>query len=76
MHAQLQQRLQQLEQEYQKGQQKLQQLDQERQKLYETMLRIAGAMQVLREELEKEEPALSTDIDAAELVKETNGQPQ
>jgi prefoldin subunit 5 len=45
-------RLQQLQQEYQKGQQKLQELDQERKALYETMLRISGAMQVIRELIE------------------------
>lgn len=54
MHQQLNHRLQQLQQEYQKGQQKLQQLDQERKAMYETLLRIAGAIQVLEEELGKE----------------------
>jgi len=54
MYQQLQNRLQQLRQEYQKGEQKLQQLDQERKALYETMLRIAGAIQVLEEEIEQQ----------------------
>lgn len=54
MHQQLKHRLQKLQQEYQKGQQKLQQLDQERKTMYETLLRIAGAIQVLEEELGKE----------------------
>lgn len=54
MHQQLKHRLQQLQQEYQKGQQQLQKLDQERKNLYETMLRIAGAIQVLEEELNQE----------------------
>jgi predicted nuclease with TOPRIM domain len=62
MYDQLHHRLQQLRQEYRKGEQKLQQLDQERQSLYETMLRIAGAIQVLQEELEKLNGQTETEV--------------
>ena len=53
MQTQLQHRLSELQQEFQKGQQKLQELEREAQGLRETMLRIAGAIQVLEEELAK-----------------------
>ena len=43
------QRLQELRQEYEKGQQQLALLDQRRQELRDTLLRIAGAIQVLEE---------------------------
>lgn len=45
----LQHRLAELGREWDKGQQQLRQLDQQRQELEHTMLRISGAMQVLRE---------------------------
>lgn len=48
-------RLQNLENEYQKGQERLQQLESEVTNVRSSMLRISGAIQVLREELEAEE---------------------
>jgi prefoldin subunit 5 len=45
----MQERLQQLRKELQKGEQEMARLDQHRQQLRETMLRIAGAIQVLEE---------------------------
>jgi len=42
-------RLQQLKKELQKGEQEMARLDQNRQQLRDTMLRIAGAIQVLEE---------------------------
>ena len=45
----MRERLQQLKRELQKGEQEMARLDQHRQQLRETMLRIAGAIQVLEE---------------------------
>ena len=57
----LNKRLYQLQQDYEKGQAQLEKLDMERKQLYETLLRISGAMQVLKEEVESlnGEPVLS-----------------
>jgi prefoldin subunit 5 len=49
MEADMQQRLQELRAELEKGRQRLQALDREQQQLRETMLRISGAIQVLEE---------------------------
>jgi predicted nuclease with TOPRIM domain len=47
-------RLQQLRAELEKGRQRMQALDCEREKVRETMLRISGAIQVLEELMEEE----------------------
>ena len=44
-----------LQEEFSKGQRKLEQLDAEATNLRQTLLRISGAIQVLREELDKVE---------------------
>jgi len=53
----VQERIQQLKSELQKGQQEMARLDQQRQQLRDTMLRIAGAVQVLEELLAQETAA-------------------
>ncbi len=55
MKEQLQNRLSQLEAEYQKGAERLQTLEAEISNVKSSMLRISGAIQVLKEELGKEE---------------------
>ena len=51
-------RLKTLEEEYRKGQQMLTELDQRRAEIRDTMLRIAGAIQVIKElAADREEPA-------------------
>jgi predicted nuclease with TOPRIM domain len=63
MQEQLAQRLSALRQEYEKGRQKLETLDAERKALYETLLRISGAIQVLEEALNDADAPLSeTDL--------------
>lgn len=54
MRQQLETRLAELKTEFEKGQQRLQELQTEEQNLRNTLLRIAGAAQVLEEELNKE----------------------
>ena len=49
MESQLQQRLEQLREEYTKGQQMLADLQQQQAELQETLIRISGAIQVLEE---------------------------
>jgi uncharacterized coiled-coil protein SlyX len=56
MKESLEKRLADLEQEYQAGQKMLAELDEKRQNLTSTMLRIQGAMQVLRELLDQGTP--------------------
>ncbi len=46
-------RLEELKQEFEKGQQQLDALDKQRADLRDTLLRISGAIQVLEEEIEK-----------------------
>jgi len=53
MRTQLQQRLQELRQEFQTGQIRLRDLEQQEAMLRDTLLRISGAIQVLEEELAK-----------------------
>lgn len=53
MKAQLEKRLQELETEYNVGQQRLQELEAETGNVRTAILRISGAIQVLKEELEK-----------------------
>ncbi len=55
MREQLEQRLQALQTEYNRGQNRLQELESETTNLRSTLLRISGAIQVLKEELEKEQ---------------------
>lgn len=52
MRAQLEQRLEELRAEFEKGQQALQELDERRASIRETLLRISGAIQVLEETLQ------------------------
>jgi ABC-type transporter Mla subunit MlaD len=49
-------RLQQLKNELQKGEQEMQRLDRQRHEMRDTMLRIAGAIQVLQEFLNDNRP--------------------
>ena len=51
MKERLKKRLQELEQEYQKGQEQLQRVETEAANVRAAMLRISGAIQVLKEEL-------------------------
>ncbi|WP_019506266.1 hypothetical protein [Pleurocapsa sp. PCC 7319] len=65
MKQQLQQRLQELETEFQSGQQVLAELETKKANLQDTLLRIEGAIQVLKEELAKTENTESdTSLDA------------
>jgi predicted nuclease with TOPRIM domain len=57
MREQLQDRVASLQSEFDRGNERLKQLDDEADKLRETLLRIAGAIQVLTEELERSEDA-------------------
>ncbi|HEX8845925.1 MAG TPA: hypothetical protein VF791_14830 [Pyrinomonadaceae bacterium] len=56
MKEQLEQRLKELRAEYETGQARLRELETEAAYVRETMLRIAGAIQVLQEMLEAEKP--------------------
>ncbi len=67
MRAQLEQRLQALKQEYEAGQKMLAELERQQAGLRDTMLRISGAVQVLEEELRRDEPGQSG---AANMVSE------
>lgn len=53
MKEQLQQRLKNLQEEYQKGQEQLATLEEETKSVQATMLRISGAIQVLQELIEE-----------------------
>jgi uncharacterized coiled-coil protein SlyX len=53
MQAQLEKRLAELKEEFEKGKKKLEVLEAEATELRHTLLRISGAMQVLQEELQK-----------------------
>lgn len=55
MRERLEKRLAELEKEMATGQEQLQQLDEQRSALEKTLLRISGAIQVLKEELEQSE---------------------
>lgn len=55
MKEQLQKRLEELKNEYKSGEQMMQDLQQKQDNLKQTMLRIAGAIQVLEEEIAKED---------------------
>jgi hypothetical protein len=61
MRERLDARLAQLKEEFEKGTEKLNQLDEEGRKLRETLLRISGAIQVLTEELEHDQPSEAAD---------------
>ncbi|MEM9337531.1 MAG: hypothetical protein AAGA66_02300 [Bacteroidota bacterium] len=69
MRKRLEQRLKELEQELEKGQKQLVQLDEQRNTMEKTLLRISGAIQVLKEELEEQ-----TDETPTEMISESNGQ--
>ncbi len=56
MREQLERRLQELKQEYESGQKVLAELEKQQASLRDTMLRISGAVQVLEEELRRDEP--------------------
>ncbi|MCG8327040.1 MAG: hypothetical protein MI974_05105 [Chitinophagales bacterium] len=58
---QLNKRLYELQQEHEKGQTQLEQLDLERKQLYETLLRISGAIQVLQEEINRMSGSVQSD---------------
>lgn len=62
MKEQLRQRLQELKSEYESGQKVLADLEAKQANVRDTLLRIAGAIQVLEEELAKAESIVSNDI--------------
>lgn len=61
MRERLDARLAELKEEFGKGTEKLGQIDEEGRKLRETLLRISGAIQVLTEELERDQPSEAAD---------------
>jgi len=64
MKKQLEKRLALLEKEMEAGQEQLRQLDEQRNKLTSTLLRISGAIQVLKEELgQAESSGIANNID-------------
>ncbi|MEM9904081.1 MAG: hypothetical protein AAF921_03545 [Cyanobacteria bacterium P01_D01_bin.44] len=72
MKEKLEQRLQHLQQEYESGQQMLADLQAKEANLQQTLLRISGAMQVLQELLQAEEPS-SANGSVSERGKESLG---
>lgn len=62
----MQNRLQQLKQEFERGQKQLEILDHKRRDLRDTLLRISGAMQVVEELLEQQK-ASQPDVENTEL---------
>ena len=69
MKKQLEQRLEELKAEFQKGQNKLQELESETQEVRNTLLRIAGAVQVLEEEIGKANQKNGEVITSEETIK-------
>jgi prefoldin subunit 5 len=70
MKSEINARLKELKEEYQKGQERLMALEQETTSLSKTMLRISGAIQVLEELTAGEETPNSRDVNAGlELTK-------
>ena len=68
MKEQAKQRLQELQQEFESGRQMLADLQAKEEKLQQTLLRISGAMQVLKELLEaEEEPSVNRDVSDVEV---------
>jgi predicted nuclease with TOPRIM domain len=65
MREQLQQRLEQLRQEFEAGQKMLTDMEAKQASLRETLLRISGAVQVLEEELAKEPQAANAAVDGS-----------
>ncbi len=63
MKSEIKERLEELKEEYQKGQEQLIALEQETTNLSKTMLRISGAIQVLEELTGKDAPGNSNGID-------------
>jgi len=68
MENKIQERLKQLKTEYQSGQQMLQELQQKQVNLEQTMLRIAGAIQVLEEVLENGEEIVQSSETEASII--------
>ncbi len=64
MQSEIKARLQELKEEYRKGQERLIALEQETTNLSNTMLRISGAIQVLEELIGKESSGNSIDVNA------------
>jgi uncharacterized coiled-coil protein SlyX len=69
---QLEARLQELDQDYAVGERRLRDLDQQQVQLRETLLRIAGAIQVLRELLEAPEHAAEYTLSPEAVVLNSN----
>ena len=65
LREQLQERVAELQSEFDRGNQRLKELESEADKLRETLLRIAGGIQVLSEELKREESAEEREAVAA-----------
>lgn len=61
MREKIQQRLEELKNEYEKGKLRLHELQQERSHVHETLLRIGGAIQMLTEVLEESSPDTEKD---------------
>lgn len=70
MKAQLEQRLHQLQQEFESGHQMMAELEQRQQTLKETLLRISGAMQVLQELLQSADTSVENGTAPEEVLKE------
>ena len=67
MKKQLEKRLAKLEQEMAAGKEQLEQLEEQRNKLTNTLLRISGAIQVLKEELGQEDNTGTEDQNEEEI---------
>ena len=68
MKQRLENRLKELEAEYQKGQQRLQELESESNNVRTSILRISGAIQVLREELGMENETKESSNNIEKLI--------
>ena len=68
MKQQLEQRLKELEAEFKSGQQVLAELEAKKANIQSTLLRIEGAIQVLKEELAKNNGATSSELETVEVL--------